>query len=230
MRLLIALLALSFSINSFAQKASAPDLPGALRVQVGFNFLVDHPDNMALGFWGSKSFNAHYLYSVRLGESAFSFHPGFGIGTDKFSFDDNVTLVRDLNGDVSVQPLEVSEYGDVKKTKLAATYFEVPLELRFHVNKDNFKKTAKISIGGKVGVRMSSHTKVKYERLGEKQTLKTKDNYNLSTFRYGLQGSIGVAGIAAYFYYGLNDLFKKDEGPEGTATNQMQAGIAISVF
>lgn len=230
MRLLIALLALLFSINSFAQKASAPDLPGALRVQVGFNFLIDHPDNMELGFWGSKSFNAAYLYSVRLGESAFSFHPGFGIGTDKYSFDQNVTLVRGLNGEITVEPLEITEYGDVQKTKLATTYFEVPLELRFHVNKDNFKKTAKISIGGKVGVLMSSHTKIKYEFLGEKQKLKTKDNYNLNRFRYGLQASVGVAGIAAYFYYGLNDLFEKDEGPEGTATNQIQAGIAISVF
>ena len=230
MRLLIALLALFYSINSFAQQASAPDLPGALRVQVGFNFLADHPDNMNLGFWGSKSFNAYYLYSVRLGESAFSFHPGFGIGTDKYSFDDNVTLVRDLNGDISVEPLEVTEYGEVKKTKLAANYFEVPLELRFHVNKDNFKKSAKISIGGKVGVLMSSHTKIKYEHLGEKQKLKAKDNYNLSTFRYGLQGSIGIAGIAAYFYYGLNDLFKKDKGPEGTATSQIQTGITISIF
>jgi len=231
MRSLFALFALFFSINSYAQTASAPDLPGALRVQVGFNFLLDHPDDMALGFWGSKSFNAYYLYSVRLGESAFTLHPGFGIGTDKFSFDENVTLVRGLNGDITIEPLETTEYGEVNKTKLATTYFEVPLELRFHFNKDNMRKTGKISIGGKVGVLMSSHTKIKFEHLGEKQKLKAKDNYNLNRFRYGLQGSVGIAGVAAYFYYGLNKLFEKDEGPEETLnTSQMQAGIAISVF
>ncbi|GJM30189.1 MAG: hypothetical protein DHS20C17_28240 [Cyclobacteriaceae bacterium] len=230
MRLLVALVALFYSSLSFAQQASAPDLPGALRVQLGFNFLLDHPDSMSTGFWGSKSLNAHYLYSITLGESAFSLHPGFGIGTDKFSFDNNVTLVRNVDGDVSTEPLETIEFGEVKKTKLAATYFEVPVELRFHFNKNNFRKSGKITIGGKFGILMSSHTKVKYDHLGEKQKLKIKDNYNLNRFRYGIQGSLGIAGIAAYFYYGLNDLFEKGKGPEGTATSQVQAGIAISIF
>jgi hypothetical protein len=230
MRLLIAALAFLFSSNLFAQQASSPDLPGALRVQFGFNFLVDHPDSMNTGFWGSKAFNAQYLYSVRLGESAFSLHPGFGIGTDKFSFEENVTLMRNTDGSITIEPLEPGEYGEVKKTKLATTYFEVPLELQFHFNKDNFKKSIKLGVGGKVGVLLSSHTKVNYKFLGENQKLKTKDNFNLNRFRYGLQASLGVAGISAYFYYGLNDMFEKGKGPEATTTSQMQAGLAISVF
>lgn len=230
MRLLIAALAFLFSSNLFAQQASSPDLPGALQVQIGSNFLVDHPDSMGTGFWGSKSFNAHYLYSVRFGESAFSLHPGFGIATDKFSFEDNITLVRTPEGNTDIEPLETTEYGEVKKTKLATTYFEVPLELRFHFNKDNFRKSIKLSVGGKVGILMSSHTKVKFENLGEKQKIKTKDNFNLNRFRYGLQGTFGVAGVGVYFYYGLNDLFEKGEGPEGTPASQMQAGITLSVF
>ena len=230
MRFLIATLALFVSFNLSAQKASTPDLPGALRIQIGSNFLIDNPDSMDTGFWGSKAFNAHYLYSVRFGQSAFSFHPGFGIGTDKFSFDNNVTLVRNLDGSISLEPLDPNEYGSVKKTKLAVTYLEVPLEFRFHVNKDNFKKSIKVAFGGKVGLRLSSHTKIKYERLSESQTVKVKDSYELNDFRFGLQGSIGVAGISAYYYYALNELFKGDNGPEGTPTFQTQVGIAISIF
>ncbi len=230
MRFLIATLALFCSTSLFAQQASSPDLPGALRVQFGFNFLVDHPDSMSTGFWGSKAFNFHYQYSVRLGESAFTLHPGFGLATDKFSFEEDVTLVRNINGTVSLEGLDPSEYGSVKRTKLATTYFEIPLELRYHFNKDNFKKSVKLSVGGKVGILMSSHTKVKFDHLGEKQKVKVKDNFNLNRFRYGLQGSLGVAGISAYFYYGLNDLFEKGKGPEATTASQMQTGLLISIF
>lgn len=230
MRFLIAVLAVFYSLSLNAQQASSPDLPGALRVQFGFNFLVDHPDSMSTGFWGSKALNAHYLYAVRLGESAFSINPGFGIATDKFSFEENVTLERNIDGSISIEPLEPLEYGEVKKTKLATTYLEIPLELRFHFKKDNFKKSIKLSVGGKAGVLLSSHTKVNYKYLGENQKLKTKDNFNLNRFRYGLQATLGVAGISGYFYYALNDMFEKGEGPEETTASQMQAGIAISVF
>jgi len=230
MRLLFAALAFLGSSSLYSQSASSPDLPGALRIELGFNFLIDNPDSMDTGFWGSKSFNAQYLYSVRLGKSAISLHPGFGIATDKFSFDNDVTLVRNLDGTVSIKPLEVIEYGEVKKTKLAATYFEVPLELRFHFNKDNFKRSFKLAVGGKLGILLSSHTKIKNERLGEGQKLKTKDNFELNRFRYGLQGSLGYAGISVYYYYGLNNMFEKGRGPEATQAFQTQVGLAISIF
>jgi len=230
MRLLIAALALLYSSSLYSQSASSPDLPGALRIQLGFNFLIDNPESMDIGFWGSKAFNAQYLYSVRLGKSAFSLHPGFGIGTDKFSFDENVTLVRNLDNTISLEPLDVLEFGEVKKTKLATTYIEVPLELRFHFNKNNFKKSIKLAVGGKVGILISSHTKIKNERLGEGQKLKTKDRFELNRFRYGLEGSLGIAGISVYYYYALNDMFEKGLGPEATETFQTQVGLAISIF
>ena len=141
MRLSLTVLAFLLSINIFSQSVSSPDLPGELKIQIGSNFLIDNPDSMDTGFWGSKAFNAQYLYSVQFGQSAVSFHPGFGIGTDKFSFDNNVTLTRDADGSINITPLNPLEFGSVKKTKLAVTYLEVPLEFRFHFNKDNFKKS-----------------------------------------------------------------------------------------
>ena len=230
MRLLIAALALLCSSSLYSQSASSPDLPGALRIQVGFNFLIDSPDSLDTGFWGSKAFNAQYLYAIRLGESAVSLHPGFGIGTDKFSFDKNVTLFRNPDGSISIEPLNPVEFGTVKKSKLAITYLEIPLELRFHFNKNNFKKSIKLAVGGKIGLRLSSHMKVKYDHLGELQILKTKDSFELNDVRYGLQGSLGVAGISVYYYYALNDMFKKGKGPENTQAFQTQVGLAISVF
>ena len=230
MRLSLTILAFLFSIHLFPQSASSPDLPGELKIQIGSNFLIDNPDSMDTGFWGSKAFNAHYLYSVRFGESAISLHPGFGIGTDKFSFDNNVTLTREPDGSIAITPLNPVEFGSVEKTKLAVTYLEVPLELRFHFNKDNFKKSIKLMVGGKIGLRLSSHTKVKFDSQGQTQIQKLKDSYELNDFRFGLQGGLGIAGISVYYYYALNELFKGGNGPEGTDTFQTQVGIAISVF
>ena len=230
MRLLVAIVALFYSSCLYAQQASTPDLPGALRIQLGFNFLLDNPDSLSTGFWGSKAFNAYYIYSVRLGEGPMSFHPGFGIATDKFSFEENVTLVRNTDGSVTYEPLSPFEYGEVKKTKLATTYLEIPLEFRYHFNKDNFKKSVKLTIGGKAGILVSSHTKIKYEQPRVSQKVKVKDDYNLSRFRYGLQASIGAAGIEGYFYYALSDMFEKGKGPDATTTSQMQAGISVSIF
>ena len=84
--------------------------------------------------------------------------------------------------------------------------------------------------GNNKAVSFSSHTKVKFERLSEKQTLKTKDRFELNRFRYGLQGSLGYAGISVYYYYALNDLFEKGLGPDATETFQTQVGLAISIF
>lgn len=230
MKFLSAAIALLISTSLWAQSGASPDLPGGLRIQIGTNSLIDAPTSMNTGFWGSKSFNFHYLYSVPLGDSHWSFNPGFGFGTDKISFDNDVTLIRDIDRTVIVTPLEVSEFGKINKTKLATTFFEVPFELRFHLDKDDFRKSFKVGVGGKIGVLLSSHTKVNFELDGEKSKLKTKDNFELNRIRYGLQANIGIAGINIYYYYGLNDLFKSNRGPEGTTTNQSQVGFSLNVF
>ncbi len=229
MRLVTVALALFITTSAWAQSGASPDLPGALRLQIGTNNLLSSPSSMDLGIWGSKSFNVYYLYSLPLGESRWSFHPGFGIGTDKYSFDNDVTLQR--NGSmVEMIDLTVEDFGEVNKTKLATNHFEIPFELRFHLNKNNFKKSVKFAVGGKVGILLSSHTKVNFDLDGETTTLKTKDSFELNRFRYGLQGSLGIAGINVYYYYSLNDLFKSDAGPEGRAPHQTQIGIAFNLF
>ncbi len=227
MRLFCSLLALLISGSLWAQSPS-PDVPGGFRIQIGTNNLPDGPSSMDLGIWGSKSFNAYYLFSLPLGDSPWSFNPGFGIGTDKFSFDNDVTLQRNLDGTVSVVNLDVTEFGEINKTKLATTFFEIPFELRFHVDKDDFRRSVKIFVGGKFGMLLSSHTKINFKLDGEDNKLKTKDNFELNRFRYGIQAGVGIAGVAVYYYYGLNDLFESGTGP--TDSNHTQIGIAFNLF
>ena len=51
MRLLTVALVILMSSPLWSQ---SPDLPGALRVQIGTNYLVDEPADMGLGLWVPK--------------------------------------------------------------------------------------------------------------------------------------------------------------------------------
>src|SRR5699024_5290101 len=99
---------------------------------------------------------------------------------EKYRFDKDVTLAS-ANGETAIVPL--TEEWDVKNSKLAVNYFDIPLELRFHLNKDNFRKSFKIGVGGKVGVLFDSHTKIKYETEGDKKIIKSKEQFGLNRFR-----------------------------------------------
>lgn len=215
------------SVSGIKQDGASPDFPGSLVLEFGFNFLNDYPDEMELGFFGSKAFNVYYMYEFRIGNSPISFNPGFGLGLEKYSFDNNITLNMAEGG---TEIVELSDTWDVKKTKLAANYFDIPLELRFHLNKDNFRKSFKIGIGGKAGILFASHTKVKYEENGDNKILKAKESFDLSRFRYGVQGRIGIGGFSLFYYQELSELFKDGKGPEATAATPFKIGLAFHAF
>lgn len=218
----------ALSVAKTAQSGASPDFPGSLVVELGFNFLNDHPDEMELGFFGSKAFNVYYMYEFQIGNSPFSFNPGFGVGLEKYAFDNNVTLGRSEEGAVVLT--ELPESWDVKKTKLAANYFDIPLEIRFHANKNNFRKSFKVAVGGKAGILFDSHTKIRYKEDGDTKIIKDKESFDLSRFRYGVQGRIGIGGFSMFYYQELSELFKDGDGPEATTATPFKVGVSLALF
>ena len=216
------------STQATTQNAPAsPNFPGSLVFDLGFNFLNDEPEDMKLNFFGSKIFNVYYMYEIRLGNSAFSFNPGLGLGLEKCRFDKNVTLATNNEG-TAIVPL--SEDWDVKRSKLAANYVDIPIELRFHANKDNFRKSFKVGIGAKAGILFNSHSKIRYKEDGDNKTLKSKEPFNLNRFRYGVQGRIGIGSFSVFYYQELSSLFKDGKGPEGTDASPFKVGISLYAF
>ncbi|MDN5215502.1 outer membrane beta-barrel protein [Fulvivirgaceae bacterium BMA12] len=208
-----------------------PDLPGTFLVDLGFNFLMDNPDNMDMGFWGSKVINFYYYWHIPIGKSNFSIGPGIGVGLEKYSFDNNNTLALDNDGEtVIVEIANILEDSDIKKSKIAANYIDIPLEFRFHLNKEDHSRGFRAAIGGKVGFLFDGHTKIKYEQDGDNKKLKQKENYNLQRLRYGVSARIGFPGINLFGYYSLSELFENDKGPEDTATTSLNLGISFSLF
>jgi len=213
---------------------SQPDVPGALVIEVANNILSNAPDNMKLNQWASWTVNIYYMYEMNFGESAFSFNPGFGLGLEHFRFNENYTLTN-TNDDFNtvVTPLRVAlPNADVYRRSSWGQYFlDVPFEFRWYAKKEFKRKSFKIAVGGKVGFRFDSKTKVVYDEFdSKKKKLKNKQNFNFISPRYGVYGRVGFGAISLYYYYSLTEVFKNKRGPNETRAQNMMVGISISGF
>ncbi len=218
------------------EKAGRPDIPGDLLIEFGFNWMQEQPPGYGFNTLKSRTFNAYYLWDIPLGESAFSIHPGLGIGTEKYAFEDNISIAYGVdslgNEALMFTPLD-SIYGtgnSYKKSQINTNYLDLPIEIRWISRKYDPKRSVKVSLGGKVGVLIDSKTKVKYSQNGENKTRKQKEKFNLNTLRYGVYFKVGYGGISLYGYYSLSDVFKKDAGPLATTTYPFTFGISWTLF
>jgi hypothetical protein len=230
--------------SAFAQEepktpiGGRPNIPSDLTFEFGFNQLNNRPEDMSLNFFQSRTFNVYFQHPIKIfGEtSGMTINPGFGIGTDKYAFSDNKNLFQnELVGPESSELLDISEvYGDnidIKTNTFAANYFDFPLDFTYHINKTNHSEGFRFSIGGKFGVLYEAHSKIKYEDVERlKRKVKDSQNYGLEKFRYGLTFKAGSPSFYTWFYYGLNNTFQKGKGPFATQANQLNFGIAVSVF
>lgn len=228
MKYLFSCLLLIFSLNAFAQQqevpGAQPDVPGSLTFDLGFNFLQNAPDNMNLRWFRSKDIGIYYLYPIPVGETRFSVHTGLGFGFAKFSFKENVTL-SDTDSTQVVPLDDIYENASISKTQFSAHYVDIPVELRFYT-KDKYRGFM-VAVGGKVGRLLNSYTKVNYEQGGEDKSDKLSRSYNLNPWRYGLQARLGFRGINLTGYYGLSELFQKNQGPQ---VNNFKVGLSIALF
>lgn len=217
------------------EKAGRPDIPGDLMIEFGFNWVQEHAPGIGFNTTGSRTFNAYYLFEKNIGESAFSIHPGIGIGTEKYKFQDNLTLGygQDSLGSPEVQFVHLdSIYGfrtDYIKSQINPNYFDIPIEIRWRSRVYDPKSSFKVALGGKVGFLFDSKTKVKYSD-GETKKTKLKEGFELNQIRYGAYLRLGFGGFSAYGYYSFSDLFKKEKGPMNTTMYPFTFGLSLALF
>ncbi|ELR70309.1 hypothetical protein C900_03994 [Fulvivirga imtechensis AK7] len=216
------------------KRAARPDIPGTFLIDIGWNLLQSEPSTLELSLMGSRTLNMYYYYDMPIGNSNFVFMPGIGVGLNRFKFDNDVTLVHaqdtDGNDVVAVSDLSTGLAGaDIKKSMLIANYIDIPIEFRFYANPDDKKRSFNVSVGGRAGIRFSSHTKLKYELDGENVKTKNKRDFGLNRFRYGLTGRIGIGGFNLFYYHSLSEMF--DGGPFGTEnTSNITVGLSFTGF
>jgi hypothetical protein len=214
-----------------------PNIASDLNFEFGFTQLNNRPADLKTKFFGSRTFNVYYQFPIELGEkTGFTLNPGLGIGSDKLEFSDAKNLfLNPTLGPESSRLLPVKDiYGngiDLKKNNFSANYLEVPLDLRYHFNKNNYSKGFRVSVGAKVGMLYDAHTKIKYESA-TKGTVKLKDsqNYGLEKFRYAVSVKAGSPGFYVWSNIYLNDMWQAGRGPFSTEASQINFGLAVSVF
>ncbi len=197
-------------------------------IDFGFNFMTEQPDLLPNRTWGSNSFGIYYNHRARINDYI-SFHPSIGFTFEKYAFDDNYTWVNDING---VPTLDSLSGGIVlSKNKLVVNYLEIPLEFRIHPFSTVKGEGFFIGLGGVAGMRMgAAHTKRKYF-LGE-NSIKEKlyDDFNIASFRYGLQARFGFKTCHLFYKMYMNDMFTTSPDASGNNPRTFTIGINFSGF
>ena len=128
-----------------------PNIPNDLTIEFGWNQLTNRPADLQLKFIGSRSFNTYYQAPIPIlgEESGFVLSPGIGISANKFSFDGDKNLFRSstLGANSSTLKEVKSVYGTsitVNTNTFAVNYVEVPVDLQYHFNKQDYSKSFRL--------------------------------------------------------------------------------------
>ena len=159
----------SVGVLSGQEKLARPDIPGELMVDIGLNYWDEEPLFVDQAGWRSKSIGIYYIKRKAL-SNKFSFYYGAGLGMEKIGLGDTVTFSSGvlLNADDAdpdndvLSPLEVTTLPGnfpYDKNRLAVTYLDIPVELRFHPKGTQDGEGLFVGVGGIVGLRMNSHMK-----------------------------------------------------------------------
>ncbi|MCG8477206.1 MAG: PorT family protein [Cytophagales bacterium] len=219
-------------------KKGMPDLPGNFTVDFGWNILSDRPSDIGYSWWGSRVVNLAYQYEFPLSANKkFSFRPGIGLGFENIKFSDGRTLYENESGNTELIELSELKIGgnslssSVSKSKLATTFLDIPLEIGYDL-KPNSKNSFRVALGGRIGYRISAHTKVVYKNAqnGDEEIYKQQGDYNLNDFRYGAYIRVGFNWINLYYYENFSSVFKSDKGPGRTDMTTMQLGLSFNLF
>lgn len=220
----LMLLFVGFLSAQDKDRPTQPDLPGDFMIDYGFSFWNKKLPDLSTKAIGSNSVSLYYNRRFEL-NSHFSFNPAVGFGFEKYSLASQYTWVNE-SGVIS---LDTISGVFLTKNKLMATYFEVPLEIRYHPLGTVKGEGWFIGVGVLGGLKMGSHTKIKYDVAGETYKEKLYDSFDLTSYRYGLQFRFGFRSIHFYYKTYLSDLFSKS--PDGTRIPQGSTiGINISGF
>lgn len=198
-------------------------------LQIGYNGWSGIPDTInTKGI--PRSFNMYFMFDFPFKTSPrFSVGIGAGLGTDNFYLDKTTVDIAGLeNNTLSFNSDTVSNY--FKKYKVATTYLELPVELRFTADPSNPNKSWKAAVGGKVGTMLSAMTKGKNLQSRNGGTLngyteKIKSKRFFNSTRLAVTGRISKGILGIYGQYQINSFVKDGAGPD---IRPFQIGITIS--
>lgn len=165
-------------------------------------------------FLGSHFYEAGISYNSRILKNNNLLHAKYGLSViyNNLRPTDNRKFV--INGnqtDLGVSPV------DLKDSRFRNVYLVLPIHLEFDFSGKKMKdgkplykthQSVRFGLGGYAGINVKSKQIIKYKDDDLKATEKTKGDFNVNNFIYGLSTYIGYKATSLYLKYDLNSLFK----------------------
>ncbi|MCW3118453.1 MAG: hypothetical protein JWM28_2535 [Chitinophagaceae bacterium] len=176
-----------------------------------------------------RSFNMYFMLDFPFKTTPkFSAAIGAGIGTDHIFFSKTYIGITDQTSALVFQ--DRSDTTHFKKYKLATSWLEAPIELRYSAHPETPGKGFKAAIGIKVGTLLNAHTKGKTLQNSSGQTLnsyteKLASKKFFNTTRIVPTIRIGYGHFSLYGAYEIGNLFKAGLGPD---VKPYSIGLTIS--
>lgn len=145
---------------------------------------------------------------------------GLGLHISNYRLDNNVRLINDSATLMSW----TDTTSNTIRSKLVTSYLMLPLMLEYQSNGKNNTNSFHIGIGGFIGTRIGSHTKVVIDNSNGKDKIKSYNTFHLNPFKYGLMARVGWGRINLFANYSMSTMFDKNEGPE---VYPLEFGITI---
>ncbi len=188
-----------------------------LILQLGYTTWNGKPDTInTSGF--HRAFNAYFMLDFPFKSNPhFSAAIGGGVSTENVFFEKTIV---DIKATTSTLPFRnAADIDHFKKYKIATTFLEAPVELRYSSNPDNNKKSFKMAVGAKVGILVNAHTKGKELQNKDGNTLNdyiVKENTKrfFNNNRVSVTGRVGYGNLSVFGAYALTALFKEGVGPD----------------
>ena len=187
-------------------------------IELGFNSfaktdysMYSPADNnfMSLNQGKSLEFNLNfYELNIGLSKNYVGLVSGMGLTFNNYRFENPYTLQQGQNMTLPV----LLDENNLSKTKLVLSYLNVPLLLEFQIPVNHNEGRLFINGGIIGGVKIGSHTKVKYGDTKDKD----RSGFNINSFNYAATARIGYKDICLFAKYNLTPLFQSGKGPDLT--------------
>ncbi len=167
-------------------------------------------DFMELNSGKSMAFTINFLqYDISLQQRKKNLGLVTGLGWTVYNYrhDNQYMIQKNSQGITYGEPATDA----IDKSKIVASYLNIPLLFEAQIPSDQNRCTAFISAGVYGGFKIGSHTKVVYTD-GDKN--KSRDDININPFQYGAMVQVGYKIIKLYATYNFSTLYEKDKGPE----------------
>ncbi|MFX1703084.1 Outer membrane protein beta-barrel domain-containing protein [Chitinophaga ginsengisegetis] len=222
---------IAVSIGVFAQDGGSPMNKAVnkvthsndfLMVQLSYDGWAGAPDSIKSGL--NRGFNIALMYDFPFKKSKLSMAAGLGISTSGVYLKDHT---MDIQGKLNRNQVSFPT-STAKKNKVATTYLEIPIELRYRSVPDNANKGFKAAVGVKVGALVDAHTKIKYTGAnGSKDIDKDANRGFFNPWRFAATARVGYGNFALFGSYSLNPLLK-DNASNNLDIRPYQIGICLS--